>query len=159
MDDNIEPGKWGVISGHINMGETPLKAAIRESEEESGILLQAYNLRYMGSLVASAKAKGPVPGQWDLIPVQLQTYLVVKPDIEPSMIRLSNEHSDRRFVNENGIMPLIYGSSHGRIQPHNSITTFDIAMLSNSCIVRELMRGFNEIGIKMHNKLRMRTTA
>jgi 8-oxo-dGTP diphosphatase len=36
--------QWGLVSGHIEVGETPLQAAIREAQEEAGILLEANQL-------------------------------------------------------------------------------------------------------------------
>lgn len=39
------PGKWGICGGKINIGETPLDAALRETQEEIGISLDVSKLR------------------------------------------------------------------------------------------------------------------
>lgn len=53
------PGKWGLFGGHINDGESPLQAALREVGEELGIQLRADNLR----LVAEMEHPG-LPGRY-----------------------------------------------------------------------------------------------
>lgn len=39
------PNKWGVCSGHVEAGETPVHAALRELEEEIGFKCEANELK------------------------------------------------------------------------------------------------------------------
>ena len=41
------PGKWGICSGKVDLGETPLDAGIRETLEEIGILLNKDELNFL----------------------------------------------------------------------------------------------------------------
>ena len=41
------PGKWGICGGKVDLGETPLEAAIRETLEEIGIELNPNELRFL----------------------------------------------------------------------------------------------------------------
>ncbi|MFC5044948.1 NUDIX domain-containing protein [Aquimarina hainanensis] len=44
------PGLWDVsVAGHISYQEAPMKAALRESREELGIMLQESNLSFIGT--------------------------------------------------------------------------------------------------------------
>lgn len=37
MSKKQHPGKWSIVAGHIQAGETPIQGAIRETKEEVGI--------------------------------------------------------------------------------------------------------------------------
>ena len=39
------PGKWGICGGKINLGETPIDAAVRETLEEVGINIERSKLK------------------------------------------------------------------------------------------------------------------
>lgn len=41
------PGKWGIFGGHMEPGESPAAAALREIEEELSIQLRADKLRWL----------------------------------------------------------------------------------------------------------------
>ncbi len=43
----INPGKWGICGGKVDLGETPLEAAIRETFEEIGISLNMDELKLL----------------------------------------------------------------------------------------------------------------
>ena len=50
-DDNptiINPNKWSVFGGHIEPGEDPANAAVREIAEELGIALDPQKLNVLG---------------------------------------------------------------------------------------------------------------
>ena len=50
-DDNpaiINPGKWSIFGGHIEPGEDPAAAALREAYEELTISLQPDKLEFLG---------------------------------------------------------------------------------------------------------------
>jgi 8-oxo-dGTP diphosphatase len=54
-------GKWVGLGGHIEEGEKPERAAVREVQEESGLLVPADSLQHM----ASIEFRFPVRPEWD----------------------------------------------------------------------------------------------
>lgn len=54
-------GKWVGLGGHVEPGEKPAAAAVREVEEESGLLVPADSLQHM----ASIKFRFPHRPSWD----------------------------------------------------------------------------------------------
>lgn len=54
-------GKWVGLGGHIEPGEKPAAAAVREVEEESGLLVPADSLQHM----ASIQFRFPTRPSWD----------------------------------------------------------------------------------------------
>ena len=54
-------GKWVGLGGHVEPGEKPAAAAVREVEEESGLLVPAASLQHM----ASIEFRFPVRPSWD----------------------------------------------------------------------------------------------
>lgn len=42
-----EDGKYSFVSGHVDEGETPTQAIIREAKEEAGITVRAEDLRFI----------------------------------------------------------------------------------------------------------------
>ena len=54
-------GKWVGLGGHIEPGEKPTAAAVREVEEESGLLVPADSLQHM----ASIEFRFPYRPSWD----------------------------------------------------------------------------------------------
>lgn len=45
----INPSKWGICGGKVDLGETPLDAGIRETLEEIGILLNKEELKFLST--------------------------------------------------------------------------------------------------------------
>ena len=45
----INPSKWGICGGKVDLGETPLDAGIRETLEEIGILLNKEELEFLST--------------------------------------------------------------------------------------------------------------
>ena len=43
--NDLNEGKWMGVGGHIELGETPEQALIREVKEETGLIVLDYNLR------------------------------------------------------------------------------------------------------------------
>lgn len=43
----VNPSKWGICGGKVDLGETPLDAGIRETFEEIGILLNKDELKFL----------------------------------------------------------------------------------------------------------------
>jgi 8-oxo-dGTP diphosphatase len=54
-------GKWVALGGHIEEGEKPEEAAVREVEEESGLIVPPDALQHM----ASIEFRFPVRPSWD----------------------------------------------------------------------------------------------
>jgi 8-oxo-dGTP diphosphatase len=54
-------GKWVGLGGHIEAGEKPVAAAVREVAEESGLVVPADSLQH----VASIEFRFPVRPSWD----------------------------------------------------------------------------------------------
>lgn len=54
-------GKWVGLGGHVEAGEKPVEAAVREVEEESGLLVPADALQHM----ASIEFRFPSRPSWD----------------------------------------------------------------------------------------------
>ncbi|MGB6458077.1 MAG: 8-oxo-dGTP diphosphatase [Streptosporangiaceae bacterium] len=54
-------GKWVGLGGHVEPGEKPVAAAVREVAEESGLLVPADSLQHM----ASIEFRFPVRPSWD----------------------------------------------------------------------------------------------
>ena len=54
-------GKWVGLGGHIEEGEKPERAAVREVQEESGLLVPADSLQHM----ASIEFRFPARPEWD----------------------------------------------------------------------------------------------
>jgi len=44
----FEGNKWGLPSGKMDAGESPIETVLRETYEETGIILSPENLSYMG---------------------------------------------------------------------------------------------------------------
>lgn len=50
VPSKLEGGKWGVPEGKLELGETPLDAAIRETFEETGIEMDREALQFIDTL-------------------------------------------------------------------------------------------------------------
>jgi 8-oxo-dGTP diphosphatase len=54
-------GKWVGLGGHVEPGEKPVAAAVREVEEESGLVVPADSLQHL----ASIEFRFPIRPSWD----------------------------------------------------------------------------------------------
>lgn len=43
----VNPSKWGICGGKVDLGETPIDAGVRETLEEIGILLNKEELKFL----------------------------------------------------------------------------------------------------------------
>lgn len=90
-----EPGKWDLsAAGHIDGGESPKKAALREANEEIGINLNEKDLMLIDTYLCKKKLN-------ENIFINHYTYLfVVKVDIDIDVvIKQTSEVEDIKFVN------------------------------------------------------------
>lgn len=67
-----EDGNYGLVSGHVEQGETYMEAIIREAKEEAGVDLKPENLRFTHFMHRKDKSKDNeradvcfVAEQWD----------------------------------------------------------------------------------------------
>lgn len=49
------PNKWGMLAGHVNSGEEPIKAALRETKEEIGINISESDLKFINTIFIEVK--------------------------------------------------------------------------------------------------------
>jgi len=96
-NDDIEPGRWGVVSGHINPNETHVQTALREIEEESGLRnIKAERIRSVGTL--STFGVGVQNNVSRIFPVKAIVFSYVDQEIMPKHIVVGSEHSAMSFV-------------------------------------------------------------
>lgn len=50
------PGKWGLMAGHVQAGDTPKKTAVRELMEEIGLAVLQKDLRFLQIYVKNSKS-------------------------------------------------------------------------------------------------------
>lgn len=50
VNTGYKDGYWNLPAGHIENGETPVEAALREAGEEAGVILTAANLEFTAAL-------------------------------------------------------------------------------------------------------------
>lgn len=94
-----EGGKWGVPGGKIEGGESPLEAAVRETFEETGILIKEEQLKCIGTVFIR---KPNVDYVYHMYYVSFRQFPTVS---------LNNEHQDHRWVSEKECanLPLVAG--------------------------------------------------
>jgi len=47
MNKKVSPGKWGVPAGKLNLGEDKIRCVIRETKEETNIILDETKLKFL----------------------------------------------------------------------------------------------------------------
>ena len=84
------PGLWDVsCAGHISAGESVIEAAIREADEELGIVLEPEELRHVASLREHCVLNGGT-----YIDNEIHEIFVVRRDVDVSALRLQPEEVD-----------------------------------------------------------------
>lgn len=111
-DKETFPGYWDISSaGHVNAGESSIDAAVRELEEEIGVIVRKDELRFLFTLRQQFHSEDGRVIDNEITDV----YLVEKP-VTREMITLNNsEVTDVRFINPDEL--LRYKENH--ITPHN----------------------------------------
>ncbi|MCL4387572.1 NUDIX hydrolase [Candidatus Marsarchaeota archaeon] len=88
-DDDIEPGKWCLPSGHVESGEKYVSAAVRELYEETGIRAKPDELEHLGTF----------PYLLDGTKFRVWLYLVEKSALGAGDVRVfEEEHSGKRCI-------------------------------------------------------------
>lgn len=82
---------WCLPCGWVDIGEDPASAAVREVKEETGLTVEA-----LGCIAISTKG----PGETQNIQHQVNTIIVMKFLFSPIKIKLSHEHIDYKWIDE-----------------------------------------------------------
>lgn len=107
--DSWKPLHWGLPGGHIDEGETPFEAALRETKEESNLDIKPV---YFGTIVTDENYK---------------MYLYLATEYSGD-VQLSFEHSDYKWLSKEQILetqnrtPLIYTNVCRAIEELNNFS-------------------------------------
>jgi 8-oxo-dGTP pyrophosphatase MutT (NUDIX family) len=75
----IDPEKWGLSGGHLEPGETPLEGALRELEEETGVVLGPGDVHEVGAFAVDHRESY---GTWDRMWVWVAAVDLTDDDID-----------------------------------------------------------------------------
>lgn len=67
-----QAGTWGIPAGKLEAGETPEHAAIRETQEEAGIILAPESLFYQGHIYFTVGTENPLNYRFHVYTAYLQ---------------------------------------------------------------------------------------
>ncbi len=82
---------WCLPCGWVDIGENPASAAVREVQEETGLIVEA-----LGCISISTKG----PGQTQNIQHQVNTIIAMKLLSGSADVKLSHEHTDYQWIDE-----------------------------------------------------------
>lgn len=94
--DRSAPGTWEFAGGHVELGEQPVQALLREIEEETGLAATVHQPLYVTSFM-----RGP------LRQVFIATY---RATAAPGQVRLSFEHQDHLWATRSQALALLDAS-------------------------------------------------
>ncbi|GAB4236093.1 MAG: hypothetical protein Tsb0021_15750 [Chlamydiales bacterium] len=96
----VEGERWGVPAGKLEKGEEPLQAIIRETYEETGVLLSDESVHFLKEVYIR---KPQVDYSYCMFYVRLKEY--------PKII-LNHEHTEYQWININKVqdLPLMTGA-------------------------------------------------
>lgn len=89
QDHKSEPNTWGVPAGKIEQNEDIIQAVIRETREETGIILGVSNIEYLGVVHVS------YPN------IDFDYHMsrsVLSPENNPDIVINPDEHKEHRWV-------------------------------------------------------------
>ncbi|MDD5357441.1 MAG: NUDIX domain-containing protein [Candidatus Pacebacteria bacterium] len=96
-DAPIWPNSWGLWGGGIDEGESPILAAIRELEEETGIRVGEEKLTHFKTYTFVSKRTGKM--------VNKHVYILL---LEPEMKIVLGEGKGYAFFNKDELVPLTF---------------------------------------------------
>ncbi len=119
------PGLWDVsAAGHVSAGETVEEAALRETEEEIGVVLLPSELIPLFSMRSESRWESR--GEWFLDREHHQVYMAVK-DVEETALRLQEEETEAvrwiwaeelyGFLREGKLPSCIHWEEYERLYP------------------------------------------
>jgi lipoyl(octanoyl) transferase len=100
-------GFWQIVTGRIEPGETPARAAVRELAEETGLVAAIAPMRYEHAFVLEGTHAGPTP----LFVREIVFIATVPPGSE---VRLSGEHDESRWLPVGEAATLVRHAGHRR---------------------------------------------
>ncbi len=117
-NDDIEPGKWCLPSGHVEKWETCEKAAIRELNEETGIKAEPNELEYLGTFNYLLNGKN----------FNVWLYFVEKAELTLSDISIfAGEHSGKKCIKIDTLAKI----NNLRIDTEEKFTGIDMHIIAN----------------------------
>ena len=112
-------------AGHVDSGETPLIAAIRETKEEIGITIESAKLTlvnaYRAYLIADLSGKRIIENEFQFI------YLLNFTDAADEIVLLDGEVEETKWVSLTDFERVIEGESSDVIVPHGK-AYFDVLL-------------------------------
>ncbi|MCL5679728.1 MAG: NUDIX hydrolase [Candidatus Marsarchaeota archaeon] len=117
-NDDIEPGKWCVPSGHVEKGENYDAAAIRELEEETGLKAHASMLEYIGTFNHSL----------DGTDYRVWLYMIENRSLRIGDVKIfPEEHSDKKCVS----IEALGLDAYARLEDNAKFTAIDNRIIKN----------------------------
>ncbi len=93
-NDDIEPSRWDLPKGHLEIGEKPKAAAHRELLEETGIAVPIAKIKHLARYPTAGRLADGKP-----YPVFMHQYVVTLPrNITEHDILTSADHSEAMFM-------------------------------------------------------------
>jgi 8-oxo-dGTP pyrophosphatase MutT (NUDIX family) len=139
-DDDLERERWGVPGGHIDKGETPTIAALRELKEETGIErspTQLFPLHAFLHVFIESNSKQQMAAEQHVF------YTILPPEITLGSVVMCQDHIDKRI---DGLPKLRRVAAHPE-QHLEEYTGPDIALITK-CLSRLEERIYARSGTK-----------
>ena len=102
VDDN----SWGLPCGWVDLEEKPFETAVRESIEETGI-----EVNPLGYIAITEKG----PDSYPKLAYQVDILVATEPIAKDTSIKLSHEHSEYRWIDEEEAKNINWHAGHERL--------------------------------------------
>lgn len=108
MGRRRESGKWTNPGGHLNEGEDPLKGAVREVKEETGLMLDPHLFKHLETRVVTKKDGGKIEVHGFRVDLRHKPSTSMKQDPDGEVFRWQwvKTDSDLEHIAENLHVPL-----------------------------------------------------